>query len=155
MSDTKEVVVALVRRVTIKKILDLRHRVLRAGMPLESARFDGDEDPSTWHVAVFVSEAPCAPPVCCASFVRAWFTQQEAWQLRGMATDPAVQRSGFGAQLLDWAMPNIVAESGTRLFWCNARLPAIRFYEKQGWECVSPSFKIEGVGEHRQMQKIL
>ncbi len=37
------------------------------------------------------------------------------------------------------------------LVWCNARVVAVPFYAKQGWEIVSEVFDIPTVGPHRAM----
>ena len=43
----------IVRRAAVGEIIPLRHRILRAGLPIEEAHFPGDTDPSTIHVAAF------------------------------------------------------------------------------------------------------
>jgi predicted GNAT family N-acyltransferase len=142
-------------RVSVDVILDLRHRVLRAGLPKESAQFPGDDAPSTWHLAVFNSLATDASPICCASFMLNSYEEQSAWQLRGMATDQGFQRKGFGSGLVRCAVALIVADSNVRLFWCNARVPAIAFYERHGWKVDSDEFDIPTAGPHRKMVKNL
>src|SRR2546421_12182576 len=73
----------LVREARVEEIIPLRHRILRAGLPIEEAHFPGDRDPATCHVAAFDgSEA-----VGCATFVLNQWNGEPAWQLRGMATD--------------------------------------------------------------------
>ena len=39
--------------------------------------------------------------------------------------------------------------------WCNARVPAIAFYQKHGWQVVSDEFPIEHAGPHVKMTKSL
>src|ERR1700744_436164 len=95
--DTRNIAIC---RVSVDLILDLRHRLLRAGLRKESAQFPGDEIPSTWHLAVFNSLAKNAPPISCASFMLNTYQEQPAWQLRGMASDHAHQGQGFGGELL-------------------------------------------------------
>lgn len=142
-------------RVSVDVILDLRHRLLRAGMPKESAQFPGDELPSTWHLAAFDSPAGGAAPISCASFMLNTYKDESAWQLRGMATDEAHQGKGFGGELLRCGEALIAASSNVRRFWCNARVPAIRFYEKHGWKVDSEEFDIPTAGPHRRMVKKL
>jgi GNAT superfamily N-acetyltransferase len=140
-------------RVSVDAILDLRHRILRAGLPKESARFPGDEIPSTWHLAVFNSPANDALPISCASFMLNTYEAQPAWQLRGMASDHAHQGKGIGGELLRCGETLIAADSNVHLFWCNARVPAIPFYEKHGWQVASDEFDIPTAGPHRKMVK--
>jgi len=140
-------------RVSVEVIIDLRHRLLRAGLPKEAAQFPGDDAPSTWHVGVFASSEENAPPVSCASFMLNSYQGETAWQLRGMCTDTQHQSKGFGGKLLAAAEGAIVEGSNVRLFWCNARVPAIPFYEKHAWKIDSEVFDIPTAGPHRKMVK--
>ena len=146
---------ALVRQVLLTEIMDLRYRVLRPGLPLEEARFPGDELATTWHVGAFLSEEEGVPPACCASFMLNRFQNKVAWQLRGMATEPKQQRLGLGKAVLDWAEREIAQQSGIRTLWCNARVSAAPFYEKLGWQFKSGEFEIPTAGSHREMAKVV
>jgi len=148
--DAKGIVVC---RVSIDVIVDLRHRMLRAGLPKEAANFPGDEESSTWHVGVFASTEENAPPLSCASFMLNSYNGEPAWQLRGMCTEGEFQSRGFGGKLLACAEAAIIAQSGVRLFWCNARVPALRFYQRHGWKIDSDKFDIPTAGPHRKMVK--
>jgi hypothetical protein len=140
-------------RVSIDVIVDLRHRMLRAGLPKESANFPGDNDASTWHVGLFhpYTNGANAPVVTCASFMLNSYKEQPAWQLRGMCTEAAHQSKGFGGQLLSCVESAILKSSPVRLFWCNARVPAIPFYQRQGWTVDSDEFDIPTAGPHRKL----
>jgi|SRR6185437_1235500 len=142
-------------RVSIDVIIGLRHRLLRAGLPAEAAQFPGDDEVSTWHVGLFYSASPAnnAPLVSCASFMLNSYKDETAWQLRGMCSDIPHQKCGFGGRLLACAEAAIVADSKVRLFWCNARVPAIPFYQKHGWKIDSEQFDIPTAGPHRKMVK--
>jgi GNAT superfamily N-acetyltransferase len=142
-------------RVSIDQIINLRYKILRAGLPKESARFPGDDAPSTWHVALFNSSSKNAPPASCASFMLNSYKDEPAWQLRGMASDQPYQGKGFGGELLRCAEVLIAADSNVRHFWCNARVPAIPFYQKHGWSVDSEEFEIPTAGPHRKMVKRL
>lgn len=143
-------------RISLAEIIDLRHRVLRAGLPVETAHFDGDGHAQTWHVASRWLDTDDRPGglICCASFMFVPFENRMGWQLRGMATEPSLQGQGWGKDLLNWAMQKIVEKEYVRFFWCNARQEAYRFYEKQGWEYRSKEFDIPTAGPHRKMSKI-
>lgn len=143
-------------RVSIDWIVDLRHRMLRAGLSKEAANFPGDDEASTWHVGLFfpTKNGSDAPVVTCASFMLNSYKDQPAWQLRGMCTDGAHQSKGFGGQLLTCAETAILENSTVQLFWCNARVPAIAFYERHGWKVDSEIFDIPTAGPHRRMMKV-
>jgi GNAT superfamily N-acetyltransferase len=131
-------------------IVPLRHAVLRQGLPFDSARFDGDLAPGAVHVAGFAEQKL----VCCASFIPNALANEAAAQLRGMATDPAFRSQGIGGAVLAAGERQIVA-NGFPLLWCNARVGAIRFYERHGWTVISDEFVIEHAGPHRVMRKRL
>lgn len=135
-----------IRQATIGEILALRHAMLRAGFPIESARFDGDDDPRTRHFAAVDHDAV----VGCASFMRVDYDGQPAWQLRGMAVARDRQRQGIGARLLAFAEADC---SDPPTLWCNARIEAVAFYERHGWRTASDLFDIPTVGPHRRMVK--
>jgi len=135
------------RRVAVEEILPLRHRILRAGLPSETARFEGDRDATTRHYAAVADDEP----VCCLSLVRSDWEGRPAWQLRGMATAEHVQGRGVGRRLLEMAVAEARREEPGRIFWCNARTSAIGFYEKHGWQVRSEPFDVPTAGPHVKM----
>jgi GNAT superfamily N-acetyltransferase len=147
-----------IRRVGVEKILDLRHRILRAGLPPESARFEADEAETTLHFAAYAVEASGRAgrqAVGCLSLMLNSFQAEPAWQLRGMAVDEPQQRRGLGRELLTHAEAAAASAGQTGLLWCNARLPAAGFYQKRGWTIVSDVFEIPTAGPHVKMSKRL
>ena len=141
-----------VRRAEPAEVIDLRHRILRAGLPRDTAIFPGDGDPAARH---FVAETIDGRIVGTLTLHLNSWEGQPAWQLRGMAVDPALQRAGIGAQLLLAAEQSVRNESPTRQLWCNARVPAAGFYEKHGWTVVSEPFDVPTAGPHVKMIKRL
>ena len=133
------------------ELIDLRNAVLRPGLPRALAMFPGDSDPSTRH---FAAEHDGAIVGCVTLRLSDW-NNEPAWQLRGMAVAPLHQRRGIGAQLVA-VMERSIRESPAdvpRLLWCNARVPAVAFYERQGWDVASREFEIPHSGPHVQMVK--
>ncbi|SNQ47315.1 GCN5-related N-acetyltransferase (modular protein) [Frankia canadensis] len=57
---------------------------------------------------------------------------EAGWRLRWMATDVDHRRCGVGAQLLASLVMHVGAGGGG-ILWCNARLPAVPFYERAGF----------------------
>jgi GNAT superfamily N-acetyltransferase len=144
-------------RVAVDVILPLRHKILRAGMPFDSARFDGDLAESTLHLAAMKgsSSDQKGEVFGCLSWMLNSFYNQPAWQLRGMAVDEGVQRHGVGGTLLRAAEEALARAGKTDLMWCNARTPAAGFYSKNGWTVVSDVFEIPTAGPHVRMVKKL
>jgi GNAT superfamily N-acetyltransferase len=147
-----------IRRVAVEKILPLRHRILRADLPPESAHFDGDEAEKTLHWAALTdatSSRAGEEVVGCLSLMLNSFNAEPAWQLRGMAVDEQHQRHGVGQELMRRAEEAAAAEGNAGWLWCNARTPAAAFYQKQGWTVVSEVFEIPTAGPHVKMSKKL
>lgn len=139
------------RPAVLEEIVDLRHAVLRHGLPRSAAIFDQDAEPATRHYAAFAG----GRAVCCATFhLNAW-EGEPAWQLRGMATDAAFRDRGLGKAILRMAEDGVRDASPVRLLWCNARLPASAFYLAQGWVIRSDEFDIPTAGPHYRMTKRL
>jgi GNAT superfamily N-acetyltransferase len=63
----------------------------------------------------------------------------------------ATEHRGKGlASLVLSALVEHAREQGAKRVWCYARMGAIGFYERRGWERESDEpIWIEGVGEHR------
>lgn len=138
-----------VRRTTLEEILCLRERILIVGTDRTSPEFSGDRDGYTRHYAVYQLDQV----IGCATLIRSAWQGKPAWQLRGMATDDRWQGRGVGSALLAFIEQDGGHDPTVDCFWCNARLQAIPFYEKHGWQVVSDAFMIEGVCMHKKMVK--
>lgn len=134
-----------VRRCAPEDVVDLRHRVLRAGRPRETAIFDGDTSPATRHWSAVQADRT----VGVASVMQARHPDRPdgpRWQLRGMAIDPSLQGSGVGRAVLD----AVHADVGEPM-WCNARAGVAGFYARAGWIREGVPFDLPGVGPHVRM----
>src|SRR5439155_12731741 len=78
----------------IEEILVLRHAILRNGLPIETARFAGDEAESSYHAGAFTEGGRC---VGCATLHRDEHEGSAAYRLRGMAVAQDVQGQGIGS----------------------------------------------------------
>jgi GNAT superfamily N-acetyltransferase len=118
----------------------LRQRVLRPHESLEELA--SHEPPGVHAVAAFTDSG---------ELVAAGFVCPDggpgAWRVRGMATDPEHRGQGAGAQILDRLVEHAIQQGATRV-WCNARTPALRLYERAGFEPESEEFEIPGIGPH-------
>ncbi|MCO4744091.1 MAG: GNAT family N-acetyltransferase [Proteobacteria bacterium] len=123
-------------------IRPLRHRVLREGRPLEDAIWPGDDE-----ARHFLLEW-AGSVVAVATIMQNAFPDGDgpSLQLRGMAVGPEHQGKGLGAQLVTG-----IQEAVGEPMWCNARMSALPFYEKQGWTAVGETFEVQGIGPHRRM----
>ena len=143
-------VAVLIRKVSTEEIRPLRHRILRPGQGFEDTLYPGDDLSDTVHLGAFEGERL----VGIASLYREDRSGGPAggWRLRGMATDADVRGTGFGAALLRGCVDHVVAEGGSEL-WCNARLSALGFYRRAGFEVRSDEFDVPGIGPHVVMAR--
>ena len=143
----------LIRRGTTEEIIDLRHVILRTGLPREMAYFEGDDEPTTRHVVAELD----GRIVGCATLLRRPWNGAPAFQLRGMAVIPELRGEGIGARLLAEIERTAREQSRevSKQMWCNARVPAMRFYQREGWIVASEQFDIEHAGPHVKMTKLL
>jgi len=142
-----------IRRATLDEILTLRHAVLRADGPLESALLPGDTagdaegEGAHWGAWLNGTLAACASLYAVRGADGSFSTQ-----LRGMATAPTLRSQGLGGRLLeavaaDWES----AREAAGPLWCNARIRAVPFYERHGFRSLGAPFNIPGIGEHLRM----
>ena len=135
-----------IRRVPVSKIIDLRHRVLRAGLPRTTAQFSGDDAAGSIHLGAMIDKQI----IGCATLHPSEFEGKPAFQLRGMAVALGQQRRGIGQMLLSES-ERICRDSGKHFLWANCRTPAVPFYDKHGWKKVSEEFEITSAGPHFRM----
>jgi predicted GNAT family N-acyltransferase len=115
----------------------------------------GDEDPATFHLAARTPHGRVVGVVRFSPAACPWRGDPASpWQLRGMATDPAVRGSGAGRALLDEGLARVAARGGD-LVWCDARTTASGFYERMGFTVVTEPFDKPGIGPHLGMLKDL
>jgi predicted GNAT family N-acyltransferase len=134
-----------VEEVPVDVVLPLRSAVLRDGGP---AGLPGDDDPATVHLAARTPDGGVVGVVRLAPAPCPWRPDARApWQLRGMATDPAVRGSGAGRALVAASLA-LVAQRGGDLLWCDARVTAAAFYERMGLTVVTGEYDKPGIGPH-------
>ena len=140
----------IIRRISGPEVIDLRHTVLREGLPRETAIFPGDDDPNARHYGAFENGRLLG----CVTLHPSKWEDSPAFQLRGMAVVPDLQSRGIGKSLIDFLEQDLSANP-IRQLWCNARVPAADFYSKLGWRIVSDVFEIPTAGPHVRMTKCL
>lgn len=133
----------------------LRKRVLRAHQEGDAVVLPGDDDPRAAHLGArdddgaIVGVASVMPEPC------PWAPgRRDAWRLRGMATAEGRRGAGIGASLLRSAVDHVRAQGGT-LVWCNARVGALAFYEREGFAVAGERYVDPQLGPHVPMQRDL
>ena len=137
--------------IEIKKIsgfetIIVRHPVLRAGKPIETSHFEGDDLTSTVHFGLYFDKQLIAV-ISAFEVKNKLFTEENQYQIRGMAVLDEFQKKGFGEQLLNYCENEIRIKKG-ELIWFNARETAVDFYKKSGYEIIGGQFEIPDVGPH-------
>ena len=110
----------------------LRRSLLRDGTASDQVVFDGDDDTTTFHLGAFVDDELVA--------ISTWMSRRypdlpghPAHQLRGMATTPTARGAGVSDELLVTGLGRCV-EAGSTVVWARARVAALSFYERHGFE---------------------
>ena len=145
-----------VRPVTAAEVRPLRSTVLRPGTPPETLVYPGDdarlalhvgggERPSLDGIATVYPEPP--PEAHRGAIPEDAYETGASFRLRGMATSERERGTGLGRELLAACFEH-VRQSGGRVLWCNARSPAVGFYERMGMETVGEEFDMPGIGPH-------
>jgi N-acetylglutamate synthase-like GNAT family acetyltransferase len=127
---------------------DLRWRVLRApwGQPPASAR-DELEDVAE-HAMI------CDDQGLAIAVGRLHCNSADEAQIRSMAVTPAHRGRGLGRLIVEY-LEQAARERGVKTVMLNAREGAVGFYDKLGYEAVSPGPTLFGVIPHVKMQKAL
>lgn len=124
----------------------LRQLILRPHQKPEELIYPGDDDNLTVHFGLFENEKLSG----IASLYKDQYSgipEPESWRLRGMATTEECRGKGYGKLLMEKCIEHIRSNNG-KLFWCNARTTAEKFYEIMGMKRTGEVFTPEGLGEH-------
>ncbi len=130
---------------------DLKKKILKPPQASNSHYFSYEEDPTCWSLAYKLQDHI----VTVASFYiesHMLLSAGAPYRLRGMATDTNYQGQGYGEKVLLKAF-EILETKRCDLLWCNARMRAVPFYSKLGFQTIGDVFEIEGIGPHKVMYK--
>ena len=132
-----------IEQITPQLTWQLRRDVLYPGSYLHDMEMD--EDLQGYHFGAFT--------VTQLIGVVSLFPLGESWQFRKFAIDPAFQSQGIGKQLLNH-ITHFAKTEGAKRLWCNARLSAIGFYKKSGFEQTGQTFSKNGI-DYEILEKAL
>ncbi|MEI7658252.1 MAG: GNAT family N-acetyltransferase [Phycisphaerae bacterium] len=152
-----------IRHVPAEATHALRQRVLRPHQPISMMDFAGDRNPGTTHLAAIdpadgqplgIASIYLAPPLERFHPASPLLVDGPRWQLRGMATDPAIRGTGWGRRLLLACLAHAKAHGGT-VMWCDARVEALPFYERMNFLAFGDEYTPPGLRPHRFMWRAL
>ena len=140
-----------INKVEAEKIRPLRHSELRKGQDYSTTSYLKDYEEGTFHMAC-ISDYKI---VTCATFYAQKsmkIKSNNAYRLRGMATDSQFQRKGYARNLMLESFKEL-KKRDCDMVWCNARLVAVNFYKSVGFKIIGELFDIEAIGPHYYMYK--
>ena len=140
-----------IQKITSTETYPVRHIVLRAGKPIESCQFDGDELVSSHHFGYYLNNQIIGV-ISLFAIDNDHLAAEKSFQIRGMAVLPSFQKQGIGEALVKEAEKFCTTQKAD-LIWFNARNSAVGFYQKMGYEIVGSEFEIKEVGPHFLMFK--
>lgn len=140
-----------IRKITASETYPLRHSILRPNEPIEKCVYAGDESPSTMHFGLF-DQGDLAGIVSVYATSKELFHDAVQFQIRGMAVVPTNRKKGYGAALILHVIETLQIEKNF-LIWFNARIVALGFYEKMGFEKTGEIFEIIPIGMHYIMYR--
>jgi GNAT superfamily N-acetyltransferase len=126
---------------------ELRRSVLRPQFA-PGSMLPGDDEPGSVHLGAFDGSTLVS---ACAVFPQScpWQPGRPAWRLRSMATEPTARGTGAGSAVLRSAA-GVARGHGAEVLWCQARVPAVGFYLRCGWQLHGELFHTD-YGPHRYM----
>ena len=140
-----------VKKVSAEKVRPLRYSELRKGQDFSTTSYLKDYEKDTFHMACIVE----GKIVTCATFYPERSTKiksEDAYRLRGMATNSKFQRKGYATDLMNESFKEL-KNRDCDMVWCNARLVAVDFYKSVGFKITGELFDIEEIGPHYYMYK--
>ena len=140
-----------INKVEAKKIRSLRHSELRKGQDFSTTSYLKDYKEDTFHMACILGDKI----VSCATFYpqkSIKIKSNNAYRLRGMATDSHFQRNGYASDIMRESFEEL-KKKDCDIVWCNARLAAVGFYKSVGFKIKGGLFDISAIGPHFYMYK--
>ena len=138
-----------IKRIKAEKTYTIRREVLRNNMDLPYT-FYGDNEKDTFHLGCYLNSQLIGVVSFMPSSSKDLKGKQ--YQLRGMATLQNFQGKGYGKEMIFFGL-TILKEKQTDVVWCNARIAAVKFYHKVGFQKLGSEFEIPKIGGHFVMFK--
>jgi GNAT superfamily N-acetyltransferase len=140
----------LVKVIPASSTYPLRHRVLWPHIEKESdCVIDIDDHPKGFHLGVFEENSL----ISIGSFfpaVSPKIESRNAYRLRAMATHPDFRGRDAGKALIQFGI-TLLKERKAEVLWCDARLNAVPFYQKLGFNALDEIYEVRNIGPHKFM----
>lgn len=139
-----------IRTLAPEETYALRHLVLWPHKATAAdCTIDIDHRADAMHWGVCMADAV----VAIGSFFETPSTKLNAkhvYRLRAMAVHPDYRGQQLGQQLIHAAIENLRARN-IELLWCDARLRAVPFYARMGFQSLPEIYEINPIGPHQFM----
>ncbi|HUH25727.1 MAG TPA: GNAT family N-acetyltransferase [Flavobacterium sp.] len=142
-----------IKKISADETIDLRHEVLRSGMPKEESVFEGDYDEDTLHLGAFDKEK-LVGVITFHHKKTNTFKAHPIYRLTGLAVLEEYRGKGIGKKLIEKGIDKVSKHESVFL-WCFARDFAVHFYEKLGFLLKIQQVIIPNIGSHRIMFKFV
>jgi len=141
----------LIKEITVEKTYPIRHQILRPHQSIDDCKYNGDRDNYTKHFGIYLNNKLVGIVSIYKSSLN-HFQGKNGWQIRAMATDVSIRKKGYAKKLLKKA-EDYTIKNGANYIWCNARISALGFYEKNDYKIYGKEFYVEDIGQHYIMIK--
>lgn len=141
-----------IERVAAPTTFPLRQAVLRPHQAVEAMALPGDDDEDAAHLAGLDGSGRVVATASVRREAPPFGEPGPAWRLRGMAVAEGWRGRGLGGRLVAAVVDHVAAQGGG-LLWCQARLPAVAFYERAGFTPQGDPAEIPGIGPHVPMAR--
>jgi GNAT superfamily N-acetyltransferase len=136
---------AHLERVGHEETLALRQRVLRPHLNPRDVVFPGDDAAESGHFVMKLADGTVVATGSVLPEESPW--GEPGWRLRGMATEESLRGQGLGTQVLLAALDHVRAHGGG-LLWFNARVRALPFYHRAGFQTRGEPWEVPLIGPH-------
>lgn len=141
-----------IKKITASALYPIRHEILRKGEPFEKCIYPNDNAETTFHFGLHEKDI-LVGVISVFKTSHPLFSDDKQFQIRGMAVLETHQKKGYGAALVNEAVAFLKTNEENYTLWFNARIIAVGFYEKLGFEKIGNAFEIDTIGVHYIMCK--
>ena len=138
-----------IKIISLEETYQIRKEVLRKNIDLPYT-FNGDQEKETIHLGLYLNNNLTGV----VSFMKSTHKdlKGEQYQLGGMAILHEFQGEGYGNILILNGIEKLKNKQ-IDIVWCNARVSALHFYQKNGFQIIGDEFDIPKIGGHFVMYK--
>ncbi|MDO5636517.1 MAG: GNAT family N-acetyltransferase [Myroides sp.] len=134
-------------------VIEMRHKVLKIGQPIETCHFEGDLDEGTTHFGAFLKNELVGAVTMMLKKTNT-YKVHPVYRLTGLSILEEHQHKNIGKRLLHFA-EEYISKKGSVMIWCFARDYAVPFYKKNGYQLNVQEVVIPYIGSHRIMFKFV